>query len=87
MIATDQAELLVDQALLREAQDLENDQTKGQESSSSIALTTKEVKKEVKKEEKAAKLAIKVTHGLSSLYTIRLSNWDIMTTSVCYIDT
>ena len=57
MITTNQAALLVDQALLRDAQDAE------QGSSSSGVLTAKEVKKEVKKEEKSAKLAIKVTHN------------------------
>ena len=65
MIATDQAALLVDQALLRDAQDLEKEQTKGtgkESTSGTIELTAKEVKKEVKKEEKAAKLAIKVTN-------------------------
>ena len=72
MIATDQAALLVDQALLRDAQDLEKEQAKGTgKESTSIELTAKEVKKEVKKEEKAAKLAIKVTNCcFSSLYPI-----------------
>ena len=61
MIATNQAALLVDQALLREAQDQENNS-----SGSSSGLTVKEVKKEVKEEEKSAKLAIKVTNTTTS---------------------
>ena len=60
MIATNQAALLVDQALLREAQDQENN------NGSSSGLTVKEVKKEVKEEEKSAKLAIKVTNTTTS---------------------
>jgi len=70
MIATNQAALLVDQALLRDAQDSEKEQTNKDVSkeSTSIELTAKEVKKEVKKEEKTAKLAIKVIKAFSLLY-------------------